>query len=158
MHRLQRAPRVQSVLRTHIARQTRRSISRWSKPDENAHYQPVRIVTPLFHARRLATFALYTGCIGGYLYWLSPEVVLEVEEVETDQQGRPVKSEQEGQDEEFAEADSRFIPMTWASPLPVEYYKGSDPEWQEFRKVATDQPRQKRIYGEYKFLLESDVR
>jgi len=151
MYRLQRAPRFQSVLCAYISRRTVRPISRWSSVDENT--RPVRLVSPMFDTRRLATFALYTGCVGGYLYWLAPEVTLEVEEVPADEQGRPLKPNEEpgSEEDEFADSDSRFIPMTWATKLPRAYYKGSDPEWQEFRKLATDGEKQKRIYGRYTF-------
>jgi len=85
------------------------------------------------------------------VYWLSPEVEFEVEEVPVDEQGKVIKpSEGAGPDEdEFADSDSWFIPMTWATKLPRTFYKGSDAEWQEFRKMATDNTRQKRIYGRY---------
>lgn len=41
-----------------------------------------------------------------------------------------------------------FIPMTWSTKLPREFYKGSDPEWTEFVNIAKDRPRLSRVVGE----------
>lgn len=38
--------------------------------------------------------------------------------------------------------------MTWATKLPRTFYKGSDPEWQEFVKIAKDKPRHKKLQNE----------
>lgn len=150
MFRLRRAPRLQSILCAQISRQAFRPISRWSKAaDENV--REVRVISPGLTSRRLATFALYTGCISGFVWWLIDAGEIEVEEVPVDEQGKPVRRGQEaGTDEdEFEDSEAYFIPMTWATKLPREFYKGSDAEWQEFRKMATDNERQKRIYGRY---------
>jgi hypothetical protein len=44
--------------------------------------------------------------------------------------------------------DSLFIPLGWTRPCPRTYYKGSDPEWQEFAKLSTDMGRQNWIRGQ----------
>ena len=48
-----------------------------------------------------------------------------------------------GSDEakEGDEEDSIFIPLGLAYELPRQYYKGSDPEWQSFIKLANDKQR-----------------
>ena len=42
--------------------------------------------------------------------------------------------------DEFEEMDenSFFIPAGWPSRQPRTFYKASDPEWQEFRKLSKD--------------------
>jgi hypothetical protein len=52
------------------------------------------------------------------------------------------------EDDGYAHPDSLFIPLTWAKKLPRTYYRGSDPEWQEFIKIAKDQERRKKIIHE----------
>lgn len=34
--------------------------------------------------------------------------------------------------------DAMFIPLGWARQCPMTFYKGSDPEWQSFVKLAQD--------------------
>ncbi|KAL5114711.1 hypothetical protein ACEQ8H_007380 [Pleosporales sp. CAS-2024a] len=41
-----------------------------------------------------------------------------------------------------------FLPTGFSRPRPRTFYRGSDPEWQEFRKIATDRPRVDRIRNE----------
>lgn len=48
----------------------------------------------------------------------------------------------------YSQEDSLFIPMTWSTKLPRQFYRGSDPEWQEFVKVAKDKTRIKKIQDE----------
>jgi len=79
-----------------------------------------------------------------------PEIEVEIEEVGgVEEEGKEGAAGQvsDGEDE-WADVDSTFVPLTWAKKLPRTYYKGSDPEWQEFRKIAKDQPRQKKVYTE----------
>jgi hypothetical protein len=47
-------------------------------------------------------------------------------------------------DEEYDDA-ILFLPTGFSRPKPKTYYRGSDPEWQEFRKVALDRPRVEKI-------------
>lgn len=115
---------------------------------ESLNPYKVRFKAPGLTPRRLATFALYSGCITGYLWYFGPEVEVEVEVQEGGQQGQKSGEFVDGaafEDSEYAEEDSFFIPLTWAWKLPRSYYKGSDPEWQEFVKIAKDQTKHKRI-------------
>lgn len=112
----------------------------------------VRFKNPGWTPQRLATLALYSTCITGYLWYFAPEVEVEVEIQEGashGQQSGQLSADQadhgDFQDSEYAEEDSLFVPLTWAWKLPRTYYKGSDPEWQDFVKIAKDQPRHKRI-------------
>lgn len=40
-----------------------------------------------------------------------------------------------------------FLPTGFSRPSSRTFYRGSDPEWQEFKKVATDRPRVEKIRG-----------
>ena len=152
MFRLQRALRApSSTLSSFAFKQSGRRTARLFSSGEQVEGRQVRVVQPLFTSRRLATFALYSICVGGYLWWVSPEVELEITEAEEERHGDVATAhggEAEEEEDEWSEEDSWFIPLTWAAKLPRIYYKGSDPEWQEFRKVAKDQDRLKRVYSE----------
>ena len=121
---------------------------------EQVRFQAVRFKRPdLFTARRLATLGLYsvTFYLAGKYIWSFLDI--EVEVLEDDETEDKKREGQEVTDEEeegpfYAEEDSTFIPMTWAQKLPRTFYKGSDPEWQEFVKVAKDKDRHKKIQNE----------
>jgi hypothetical protein len=57
-----------------------------------------------------------------------------------------VDEESDDDDEDYDDA-ILFLPTGFSRPKPRTFYKGSDPEWQEFRKVATDRPRVEKIRG-----------
>ena len=48
----------------------------------------------------------------------------------------------------YADEESTFIPLTWSTKTARSFYKGSDPEWQEFIKVAKDKSRHRQIQDE----------
>jgi len=50
-----------------------------------------------------------------------------------------------GTDEEEDEDDALFIPLGWTTELPRQWYKGSDPEWQDFRKLSQDKGKNNAI-------------
>ncbi|KAK4565357.1 hypothetical protein LTR86_003974 [Recurvomyces mirabilis] len=126
---------------------------------EPVRYQAVRFrKAPFFTQRRLLVTALYAGVIYLYMTLALQYLVVEIEivpESEADEK-RKQENGQEGEemteeDEEdllWALDDSTFVPMTWAKKLPRSFYKGSDPEWQEFVKVAKDKSRHKKIQNE----------
>ena len=62
----------------------------------------------------------------------------------------------EDEDEEEEEA-LLFLPTGFSRPQKKTFYKGTDPEWQEFRKIATDRPRIERIRGKLKSLLRQSA-
>lgn len=41
------------------------------------------------------------------------------------------------------EVEGNFIPLQWPVQLSNKYYKGSDPEWQEFVRFSKDKDQQK---------------
>lgn len=54
-------------------------------------------------------------------------------------------------DEEYDDA-LLFLPTGLSRPGPKTFYRGSDPEWQEFKQVATDLPRVEKIRGTHSCL------
>jgi hypothetical protein len=71
-----------------------------------------------------------------------------VDKVTEEDRGGAVKGEDsEDEDDEEDDYDDAliFLPTGFSRPRPQTYYKGSDPEWQEFKKVATDRPRVVKI-------------
>ncbi|KAH0272482.1 hypothetical protein KCU91_g6663, partial [Aureobasidium melanogenum] len=110
-------------------------------PNESVKSHTVRFLPPpLFTPLRIATFFLYTSCLVGYVWYFFPELEIEIQE-----EG---EGEVQISDSEFADENSLFIPLTWAKKLPRTFYKGSDPEWQEFVKVSKDKARHKKIQSE----------
>lgn len=140
-----------AILRDSLRVPSRRfSLRSGSAPTNVQH---VRFRQPSFFSpRRFATFAIYTACFGGYLYYVSPEIEVAIEEVdeledEQDEGAMEGSEESEPQEiEDWADEDSTFIPLTWSTKLPRTYYKGSDPEWQAFVQLSKDAGRQKKIY------------
>lgn len=55
------------------------------------------------------------------------------------------EEEAQHEDSDYVVEGSLFIPMTWATKVPRSFYRGSDPEWQEFVKVAKDKERLQKI-------------
>ncbi|KAF2435846.1 hypothetical protein EJ08DRAFT_729712 [Tothia fuscella] len=50
-----------------------------------------------------------------------------------------------GEEDEEGDVDSIFIPFGWPKPQPKTFYKGTDPEWQEFIKFSKDRDKQKDV-------------
>ena len=113
--------------------------------------------------RRLATMGLYTGIVYGYLrfMWSYMDVEIEFlddEEEEVAEQEAAQNANEEGEEDEdegeedgppfYADDDNTFIPLTWSTKMPKTYYRGSDPEWQDFIKIARDKSRHKKIQDE----------
>ena len=40
-----------------------------------------------------------------------------------------------------------FLPTGFSRPRRKTFYKGSDPEWQDFKRIASDRPRVEKIRG-----------
>ncbi|TKX23673.1 hypothetical protein C1H76_4188 [Elsinoe australis] len=148
-----------------VQRIPRRTISNYVQHEQPVTVQPVRI-KKWWTGRRVFTILLYTVGVGTYLNWLLAdlELAVEVEEEETEReededvidqgQGRSDSKAaggvaQEEDVEEFeGDEDALFIPLMPARKLPREYYKGTDPEWQEFKKIAPDKEKVQKIYKE----------
>ncbi|KAJ9648596.1 hypothetical protein H2201_000927 [Coniosporium apollinis] len=115
--------------------------------EHSLNVQRVRFTRPPFTWKRATSVFLYTGAFLAYLHFAIPDVEIEDEPEESRaKKGREVTDEDEedddyeDEDEEYDE-DSLFIPLTWARQKPRTFYKGSDPEWQEFRRFAQDPKR-----------------
>ncbi|KAJ4287212.1 hypothetical protein N0V90_012610 [Kalmusia sp. IMI 367209] len=135
--------------------------------------QRVRISKRFFTKSRLAG-TVVVG-IGAYtlLDWLDEEAVDEEEsqqvrrvrrpripEEGANDKNRPMEGdeeddEQDDEDEEeeddYDDEDDEgliFFPTGFSRPKPRTYYRGSDPEWQEFIRLAPDRQRMDKIRGE----------
>ncbi|KAK3636445.1 hypothetical protein LTR56_014232 [Elasticomyces elasticus] len=124
---------------------------------EPVRTQTVRFTSPpFFTRRRTLIWAVYAGV--GYLYlnlfikFFEIEIaVLDDEEDTTaskEEDGVEITAEEEASGIFYADESSTFIPFTWPKPLPRTFYKGSDPEWKEFIKVAQNKPRHKDLQSE----------
>lgn len=119
--------------------------------------QQVRFKRPGFSMKRLMTWGIYLGGIYGFSSFVMRHLEIEVEFVgeEELEEGEEGASEEDmvevevGPDGQvYADPESTFIPMTWAVKQPRTYYRGSDPEWKAFVKVAKDKKRCKQIQDE----------
>lgn len=113
----------------------------------------------LTHYRRLIGAVAVTGTFYGLGRYLGIEVEVEVVEDkqnknEWQEAGQEVDDED---DEEYEEEDHAllFLPTGFTRPKPRTFYRGSDPEWQEFKKVATDPPRIQKIRSELTVLVRN---
>ncbi|KAK4499496.1 hypothetical protein PRZ48_010011 [Zasmidium cellare] len=150
MHRLPRAFRLrqQQILPPRLNRITQRRIQSQTvyKPNgEPVRYQAVRFKSPGLTLRRAATIGLYVGTIYAYVKIVGRYLDIEIGLLDDEE----LEEEEEEEDESlYADEDSTFIPMTWATKMPRTFYRGSDPEWQEFVKVAKDKQRHRKIQDE----------
>jgi len=114
----------------------------------------VRFKEPWFTWKKTITWAVYISLPYAYWQYVNQFIDIHIEEIEveeeqaTHKQGEWETQEEESEEDEFAEEDNTFIPMTWPTKLPRTFYKGSDPEWQEFVKIAKDKPRHKKLQDE----------
>ncbi|KAK4890572.1 hypothetical protein LTR27_010734 [Elasticomyces elasticus] len=123
---------------------------------EPVRTQTVRFTSPpFFTRRRTLIWAVYAGV--GYLYlnlfikFFEIEIaVLDDEDGTTAEKedGVEITAEEEESGIFYADESSTFVPFTWPKPLPRTFYKGSDPEWKEFIKVAQNKPRHKDLQSE----------
>jgi len=83
------------------------------------------------------------------MYYFFPKVEVEIEVQEEDGHASGARSadqtDQRLEESDFSEEDSLFIPLTWAWKLPRSFYKGTDPEWQDFVTFAKDRPKHARV-------------
>lgn len=114
----------------------------------------MRFKEPWFTWKKTITWAVYISLPYAYWQYVNQFIDIHIEEIEveeeqaTHKQGEWETQEEESEEDEFAEEDNTFIPMTWPTKLPRTFYKGSDPEWQEFVKIAKDKPRHKKLQDE----------
>ena len=101
-----------------------------------------------------------TVAIAAATYGLAQYLGLEIEIEEIDEgshAGRSASSEQDGwevagtahDDEDEEDNAILFLPTGFARPGPRTYYKGSDPEWQMFKQIASDRTRANKIRRKY---------
>ncbi|KAF2723235.1 hypothetical protein K431DRAFT_283042 [Polychaeton citri CBS 116435] len=168
MYRLPRALRFRQQLsspyrqatlrRFQTSRQHRRPQLLYKSNGEPVRFQSVRFKKPgFFSSKRMMTFGIYGSITYGGIQFLSRYLDIEIEVLDEGEEEEAGKGQVDGQGamdkagaevDLYADEDSTFIPMTWAQKRPRTYYKGSDPEWQEFVKVAKDKPRHRKILDE----------
>ncbi|KAK7191773.1 hypothetical protein PSPO01_02222 [Paraphaeosphaeria sporulosa] len=134
--------------------------------NEAIRIQRVRIQRRVFTTSRLAGSIVVAAGTWKFLDWLNEEDEEEFEEHRrarrppipaqeaNDNGGREITDEEEAEweeqdDEEEEEEDGLlFFPTGFSRPRPRSYYRGSDPEWQTFVRLAQDRPRVEKIRGE----------
>jgi len=70
------------------------------------------------------------------------------EDTASGEDGEVEEEEEDDEDEEEEEVGLIFFPTGLSRPKKKEFYRGSDPEWQEFVRIAPDRTRMDRIRGE----------
>lgn len=133
----------------------------------------VRIRKPFLSRQRLVGAVAIATATYGLGQYLGLEV--EIEEEEVDEERKPGRwkkqvrkpdgtleevddeeaNEEEDEDEEDEDEDEEeyddavlFLPTGFSRLKPKTFYRGSDPEWQEFKKVSQDKERINRIRQE----------
>jgi hypothetical protein len=131
---------------------------------ESVTIQRVRIRRPFFSRSRLVGAVAIGGAFYAITRYISIEVEVETVDEDKSTRKRPAghasneganndageeeEEEDEGDNEEEDDEDIiLFLPTGFSRPKPRTFYKGSDPEWQEFIKLAKDRPRVEKIRG-----------
>ncbi|KAF1975223.1 hypothetical protein BU23DRAFT_552630 [Bimuria novae-zelandiae CBS 107.79] len=141
-----------------------------AKDGHNAtRIQRVRITQRFFTKSRMVGTAVVAVGAWRLFVWLDEEVEDEEEvsaqvrrvrrppirqdDAEDDKGGREITDEEEEEledDEEEEEDDEGliFLPTGFSRPRPRRFYRGSDPEWQTFIRLAPDRKRMEKIREE----------
>lgn len=137
---------------------------------ENVTIQRFRIQRPVFSRSRLVGTLIVTLAFHGLIRYLEVEVDVQVVS-EAERKSRPGGPNDEkawpqvgqevhdGDEEEAEEVDNAllFLPTGLPRPAPKTFYKGSDPEWQEFKRIAADKGRAEKIRVELVAMVRSLV-
>ena len=157
MYRLPRAFRLrqQPFVRPRIVNQLsqRRPQSRiaYRQNGEAVRFQSVRFLKSRFRSGPFKTIYILMIAACGFDAMRRAGIIT-IETVEESDQAQEMDD-----DKEFGD-DDLFIPLTWGKKMPRTFYKGSDPEWQEFVKVAKDKKRHNDIQKELVQLVYSNAR
>ncbi|KAF2679322.1 hypothetical protein K458DRAFT_347000 [Lentithecium fluviatile CBS 122367] len=131
---------------------------------ENVQIQRVRFKRRFFTRPRMIGTTIAVATTYGLWQWLDEEVEEELKEDgkqikrvkwrkpsdddNNEEEEVEVEEEEVDEEEEDEETGLIFFPTGLSRPKRKEFYKGSDPEWQEFVKIAPDRQRIDRIRGE----------
>lgn len=137
---------------------------------DNVTIQRFRIQKPVFSRSRLVGTIVVALALHGLIRYLGVEVDVQVVSEEERKAGRAGGQSDKGnewqqagqevldgdeQDDEDMENVLLFLPTGFSRPRPRTFYKGSDPEWQEFKRIATDKDRASKIRGELITMVRS---
>ncbi|KAG9199664.1 hypothetical protein G6514_008219 [Epicoccum nigrum] len=137
---------------------------------ESVTIHRVRIQKPFLSRQRLVGAVAITTAIYGLGHYLGIEVEVqeegvkekkpgrwkkqirnedgslgEVDDQEANEEGNEENHDGEGDDEEEYDDAILFLPTGLSRPKPLTYYKGSDPEWQEFKRISQDRAKVDKI-------------
>ncbi|KAF4311057.1 hypothetical protein GTA08_BOTSDO13236 [Botryosphaeria dothidea] len=114
--------------------------------------QPVRFKRRFFTRKRLLAGCIYTAAAVTWINLVLGPTIEIVDEEEAEE-----GDEDDWDEDEEYEDDGLFIPLGWTKPVPRSFYRGSDPEWQEFRKVASDSKRHEQIRQKLVSLVRNHI-
>ncbi|RAR14981.1 hypothetical protein DDE83_001617 [Stemphylium lycopersici] len=136
------------------------------KGHETVTIQRVRIRRPFLSKSRIVGAIAVSAATYALVRYLGIEV--EIEEVE-EKGGRssrsgntgddgwevvgPAEDDDDDDDDEDDDGAILFLPTGFSRPQRKTFYKGSDPEWQDFKRLASDRPRVEKIRGELATLI-----
>ncbi|KAE8833007.1 hypothetical protein PTNB73_09592 [Pyrenophora teres f. teres] len=119
----------------------------------------VRIRQPFFRRSRLVGTFIFATATYAVVQSLGLKVEVEIKEIEAkdkkpsssaspEEDGWTTVGQEVVEDDEEEEESLLFLPTGFSRPKKKTFFKGTDPEWQEFRKLATDRPRVEKIRGD----------
>lgn len=151
MHRLPRALQLRQLqqIKPRLSRPPQwRSASQYvyRSDGQRMRFQNVRL-RPRSNLRSTSGLILTTLTLYAIARWAFQGVVIEIGDGgDEESEGAEGSAGKDGQEEiDLDEDDPLFIPLTWPTEMPREYYRGSDPEWQQFIRVAKDRKLQDQI-------------
>ncbi|KAH3945540.1 hypothetical protein HBI81_083440 [Parastagonospora nodorum] len=125
---------------------------------ESVTVHRVRISRPVVSNSRLVGTIAVAAAFWGLSRYISVEVEVEKADAKGQDPASPSAiggATEEEEDDDDTEDILLFLPTGFSRPSPRTFYKGSDPEWQEFKKLATDRPRVEKIRNELIFMMRN---
>ncbi|KAF2132916.1 hypothetical protein P153DRAFT_354360 [Dothidotthia symphoricarpi CBS 119687] len=143
---------------------------------ETVTVQRFRIRKPFVSRSRLVGIVAVSWASYSIIQYLGLEVQVEVIEkeqkppgpgnsIQNQDEDKPdagweqATGEEEDDDDDDEDYDDvlLFLPTGFSRPAPRMFWRGSDPEWQEFRKIATDGARINKIRGELATMVRTSA-
>ncbi|KAF2801851.1 uncharacterized protein BDZ99DRAFT_577302 [Mytilinidion resinicola] len=147
-----------SILRPalHVARQTPIRVSRpfIRHASTEVKVQRVRFKKRMFTRVTLASLCLYSAAYYTYFQIIGRQLDRLDEGEGVANPGRGPADSTLDEDDEL---EPIFIPLGLTKARPKTYYKGSDPEWQEFRKLAPDQKKHARMRDQLVTIVRTQI-
>ena len=143
--RASRFPLLKSTRSRSLILHQRRAVSAWTAAGDRG----VKLRQPWINWRTVALWTFYSATSYLAIEYLAGRIVdgLELDDDDEQEAAADEEAEEEGDEEgtvvlSLEDDQGSFVPLQTPKQLPRQFYKHSDPEWQEFVKLSNDADRQ----------------